>query len=332
MGFLDRRPFSASEPDGRALLAALLAIYDQGPAVRELVLAAGLRPAEFSWTSPMSQVWPEILRKAANQGRLRRLITEVARDPGSAAYDVIARLVAEPAEIQPSEQPEPASAPARTGKPVASWPFDLLTYYSPSGFMGDIGDIKKDEEPGNDLVRMMYEAKRRGPHEWDHKYIAGKINPRPCRFAGIMLLDGDWGRTPRGYDLRGSSKISWEARSLIGIMFVRFLAGGVDWIWDEKAKSKAAAPYPDSLPLLQLGQPELAEQWQRFEFPLDKNVRAADLRAVIAPFGWIISLDSNQGHDPPGMFILEVRNISYEAAVPSLPETAESPPELPYVT
>ena len=98
MGFLDRGPFDATDPDGRALLEALLAVYDQVPSVREFVLAAGLRTADFPLWAPMSQVWPDVLRKAASQGLLRRLITAVARDPGSVAYDVIARLAAEPVE------------------------------------------------------------------------------------------------------------------------------------------------------------------------------------------------------------------------------------------
>ena len=98
MGFLDRGPFDATDPDGRALLEALLAVYDQVPSVREFVLAAGLRTADFPLSAPMSQVWPDVLRKAASQGLLRRLITAVARDPGSVAYDVIARLAAEPVE------------------------------------------------------------------------------------------------------------------------------------------------------------------------------------------------------------------------------------------
>jgi hypothetical protein len=202
----------------------------------------------------------------------------------------------------------------RIGKPVASKPVDLLTFYSPSGLMGDIGDITWDEEPGNHLVRMTYDAKGRGPHEWDLKYIGGKLNSSQCRFAGIMLLDGDWGRTAgAGYDLRGSTVISWEARSLSGNVWVRFVAGGVNWVWDEKTGVKVPAPFPESLPDLQLGEHDLTGQWQHFEFPLDGNVRPADLRLVEAPFGWEISLNSNMGENgqPRTFFIIEVRNISY---------------------
>ena len=210
--------------------------------------------------------------------------------------------------------PRVPPSPGRIGKPVGVKPIDLLRYYSQRGFMGDIGDITKAEEPESHLVRMTYEAKGREPHEWEYKYIDGKINPNPCRFAGIMLIDGDWGRTPgAGYDLRGFTTISWEARSLSGSVFVRFVAGGANWVWSEKTRTIVGAPYPDSLPNLQLGEPELTGQWRHFEFHLAKNTTAADLQAVVAPFGWIISLDSNQGnHGQPGKFVIEVRNISYE--------------------
>jgi hypothetical protein len=230
---------------------------------------------------------------------------------------------------QPGAAPEPgptktvssipsinvSTPPVRIGKPVgANKPIDLLNYYSPSGFMGDIGDITKGEEPGNHLVRMTYVAKGNGPHEWDNKYSYGKLNPKPSWFAGIMLLDGDWGQTRgAGYNLRHFTTISWEARSLSGNVFVQFVAGGANWMWDEKTGTKVGAPYPDSLPNLQLGEEELTGQWQHFEFPLNKNATPADLQAVVAPFGWIISLDSNEGdHGQPSKFVIEVRNISYE--------------------
>ncbi len=105
MGFLDRQPFDGTDPDGRALLAALRAVYDQAPAVRELVLAAGMRPADFPWTAPMSQVWPEVLRRAAASGRLRDLVATVAEDQGTTAYEVIARLVTESAEEATTQAP-----------------------------------------------------------------------------------------------------------------------------------------------------------------------------------------------------------------------------------
>lgn len=223
--------------------------------------------------------------------------------------------VARPAASQTIPPTTASTSPARIGKLVASKPVDLLTLYSPSGLMGDTGDVTWAEEPGNHLVRMTYEARGRGPHEWEYKYLAGKINSQRCGFAGIVLLDGDWGRTAgAGYDLRGSTMISWEARSLDGNVFVQFLLGSESWVWDEKTGVQVNAPYPGSLLSRQLEEPELTGQWQRFTYRLDKNVSTAELQAVIAPFGWIIKLGSNKDDhgQPRTSFTIEVRKISYE--------------------
>ncbi|MDT0549691.1 MULTISPECIES: effector-associated domain EAD1-containing protein [Streptomyces] len=108
MSLLDNAPFAADDPQARELLAALLTAYDQGPEVRAFVLAAGMRAAEFAWTGPMAEVWPRVLRRAADQGRLRRLVGVIAEDPNSAAYGIIARLAATP-PITASAAPAPLS-------------------------------------------------------------------------------------------------------------------------------------------------------------------------------------------------------------------------------
>lgn len=97
MGFLDRRPFPASEPDGKELLDALMKAYWKSSAVVAFVQNAGLPLARFRWDATMDEVWPDVLSLAADRGRLRVLVTAVAGDPNSAAYTVIARLVEEPA-------------------------------------------------------------------------------------------------------------------------------------------------------------------------------------------------------------------------------------------
>src|ERR1700722_7323036 len=103
MGFLDRREFGASEPDGRELLQALLTVYDREVPVRQFVLAAGMQSALFSWSLPMAEVWRDVRRIAASQGALGRLISAVAADPGCAAYPVFARLVSEPTDEDPQQ-------------------------------------------------------------------------------------------------------------------------------------------------------------------------------------------------------------------------------------
>jgi tetratricopeptide (TPR) repeat protein len=166
MSFLDQRPFNASGPDGKALLAALLAAYDREAAVRELVLAAGLRAADFPWSAPMSQVWPQVLRKAADQGLLRRLISEVAEDPGSAAYEVFSRLAAEPTAraglLLPERKPE--SGTGLTAADAVSSRLDYLAQVeriAPPKLPGLIGRETELAE----LARFCIEPTR-GPYTW----------------------------------------------------------------------------------------------------------------------------------------------------------------------
>ena len=56
----------------------------------------------------MSEVWPEVLRKAADRRLLRPLVTIIGSDPDTVTYEVIARLVAEP-----TGEPLPLSAEGR---------------------------------------------------------------------------------------------------------------------------------------------------------------------------------------------------------------------------
>jgi hypothetical protein len=123
----------------------------------------------------------------------------------------------------------------RMGKPIGDKePFDVYGSYDPRGFMGDTGDITIEEEPNNRLVRFRYDAHGREPHEWEYKYLDdGTKNAQLCKFAGVMFLDGNWGKTDGGYDLRGKRKLGWQARSLSGMVNVQFLAGGVAWVWDK---------------------------------------------------------------------------------------------------
>jgi Effector-associated domain 1 len=126
-GFVDRRPFDPADPDGQALLKALVTVYNQVDDVRDFVRAAGLGLADFSWTQPMSHVWREILRQAADRGLLRRLVTVIAGHGGAAGYDVITRLAAEaaghataqeaPAEGTVHDSSAPRPRPAQPGGP-----------------------------------------------------------------------------------------------------------------------------------------------------------------------------------------------------------------------
>jgi len=208
----------------------------------------------------------------------------------------------------------------RTGKSTGlSASFAVYPNYNPSGYVGDIGDIKSvAKEPGG-LVRFTYEAKGRGPHEWEYKYLDdGSLNPAPCKFAGVLYLDppNNFGTDPRGgFDLRGRHMLTWKARSLNGSVYVEFVIGGVTWMWDEKTHTRVEVPYPESLPRTSLGIIKLTETWQTFHYDLSA-LSQDELRDVVAGFGWVITWDSNgvqfTGSGQPTTFTIEIQDIAYE--------------------
>jgi nucleoside phosphorylase len=188
--------------------------------------------------------------------------------------------------------------------------FDVYQHYDAKGLVGDIGDIGKDEDVSQRRVRFIYNAAGMEPHEWDLKYINGKPNPNPARFAGIMFLSG-WGTEPGGYDLRGRTRVAWQARSVGGPVSVEFIAGGVMWVWNEEVGQKVGVPYPDSMRRITLAEVELNDTWQAFS--ADLPVPVEELRAVVAPFGWVVKWDANGVSAlSPRTLVLEIREIFYE--------------------
>jgi hypothetical protein len=213
--------------------------------------------------------------------------------------------------------PTPTPTP-RTGKSTdPSAPFAVYPNYDPSGYVGDIGDLRVTEETG--LVHFVYTTNRKGPHEWEWKYLDdGTLNPNPCKFAGVLYLNppNDWGRKDPhgGFDLRGRKTLTWKARSLSGPVYVKFVIGGVTWQWDGQTHTKVAVPYPDSMPWTPLGIPKLTSTWQTFTYDLSA-LPPDDLRAVVAGFGWEISWDNalqGTGSEQPQTFIIEIQDIFYQ--------------------
>jgi hypothetical protein len=97
MGFLDELPYRFDDPRGRRLLADLLQIFNaHEPTVRQFVEAAGVSLHAIGWTSIMGDVWPDVLRVAAQQRKLRTLVEVVARSDDGAGIDFLHILLAEP--------------------------------------------------------------------------------------------------------------------------------------------------------------------------------------------------------------------------------------------
>jgi hypothetical protein len=129
-----------------------------------------------------------------------------------------------------------------------------------------------------------------------------------------MFLSGSVEHDPRaGFDLRGRRAIRWEARSLSGKAYVQFVAGGMTWRWDERAKEQVDVRYPDSMPSLKLSEQRLDSNWRRFRVPLD--IADENLSAVVGSFGFLVEWTANNVDDrQPRAFVIEVRNILYEGA------------------
>jgi len=202
--------------------------------------------------------------------------------------------------------------------------FNVMANYHPSGFMGDIGDLKPPARMAG-MDRFIYEPMGMGPHEWEYKYVEGALNEKPAQFAGIMYLSppGNFGTDPNGgHDLADVADVlRWDARSIEQDVHVEFLIGGITWVWDELARKKVQAPYPDSLPNTSLGAKKLTPQWRTFEVDLRERGRVrGDFRRTIGGFGWVITWAANgleatdDGLEPTEKktFTIELRNICYE--------------------
>jgi len=201
--------------------------------------------------------------------------------------------------------------------------FSVSDGYHPSGKMGDIGDVDVLRIAGSD--QFIYEVMGRGPHEGDWKYVNGELNDRAAQFGGVMYLHppNNWGTDPNGgRDLHQTrDTIAWEARSLDQEVYVEFVIGGVNWIWDEEQCKKKGAPHPDSMPYTRLVVKKLTADWQSFEEDLkEKGLKEEDFKKVIGGFGWVISwppngirsINEGKAPDVVKKFQIEIRDIRYE--------------------
>jgi hypothetical protein len=202
--------------------------------------------------------------------------------------------------------------------------FSISKAYHPTGKMGDIGDVGILRAAGED--QFNYETIGRGPHEWEWKYIDGELNDQPAQFGGVMYLQPPsvWGTDPNGgRDLRRAGRvIKWEARSDREEVYVEFVIGGINWMWDNKQHQRVTAPYPDSMPRTSLGTKRLANDWQDFRVDLREQGLEWDeyFSRVIGGFGWVISWAPNgiswnekeKRPDTVKKFEIQIRNIRFE--------------------
>ncbi|MFH2136921.1 MAG: hypothetical protein ABII88_00245 [Candidatus Omnitrophota bacterium] len=146
---------------------------------------------------------------------------------------------------------------------------DRNNHYIPSGWMGDYGDIKMNdnykENPhsGKTSIQFNYSAKGKQGANW-----CGVAWQNPAN---------NWGEKDGGKDLRGATKLTFWARGELGnerILEVKF--GGI------------GGTYADS-DSVGIGPVDLTAEWKQYTIDLAD----CDLSYIIGGFCWSTSADAN---------------------------------------
>jgi hypothetical protein len=149
----------------------------------------------------------------------------------------------------------------------ADWGSDL-NHYVPEGWMGDISDIKFDDN---------YRLDSKRPNVIQITYTPGGSN----QWAGIYWWDppgGNFGEKDGGFDLSCATKLTFWARGEIGGEKGEFKVGGIK------------DTYQDSLqPAFSTGPITLTNEWVQYTLDLTGK----DLRHIIGGFVWVTNKPSN---------------------------------------
>lgn len=156
-------------------------------------------------------------------------------------------------------------------------------HFSPSGYMGDTGDIRIDrawtENPhsGATSIQITYTA------EGKESTRCGGYRP-PCKWAGVYWQEppNNWGTNAvwqgQGYDLSGYRRVAFWARADAPVR-VEFKVGGI------------IGAYGDSLAYPRGILAALNGEWQEFEIDLE----GADLSHIIGGFAWVATWEECPG-------------------------------------
>ena len=142
-------------------------------------------------------------------------------------------------------------------------------HYTPSGWMGDFGDIKLNEQylqgphGGSTCVQAVYTSKGTQGARWAGVYWQNPAN--------------NWGTRPGGYDLTGAKKLTFWARGEKGGERIEeFKLGGIT---GEYADSDVAG----------IGPVVLTNEWQAYTIDLEGK----DLSSISGGFCWVANADNN---------------------------------------
>jgi len=209
--------------------------------------------------------------------------TKLVRQEAAVAPGVTAEPVAIPKApaAAPAEEfavPAPvAAAPegALAGK-KATLPFRVYTdstardnHYAPSGWMGDYGDLKLNENyktnphSGKTCIEIKYSAKGTQGAGWTGIYWQNPPN--------------NWGTVKGGgFDIRGATRLTFWVRGAKGGEVAEFKMGGI------------TGEYADS-DMATTGSVELTSEWKQYQIDLS----GLDLSYISGGFVWVTSSMDN---------------------------------------
>ncbi|MFA5099650.1 MAG: hypothetical protein WC547_02060 [Candidatus Omnitrophota bacterium] len=165
-------------------------------------------------------------------------------------------------------------------------------HYVPSGWMGDVGDIKMNDQAtgnpysGTTCIEFTYTAKKSQGQGWSGVFWQNPPN--------------NWGSKKGGFDLTGMTKLTFWARGAKGGEVLQKIAvGGIKGTYGDSATVES-------------GPIELTDTWKQYTI----NLVGKDLSYISGGFNWVITAD----HNPEGAKFF-IDDIAFEADAAMKPET-----------
>jgi len=164
-------------------------------------------------------------------------------------------------------------------------------HFAPSGWMGDVGDVKLNDQfmenphGGSTCLQFVYSAKKSAGNGWVGVYWQNPAN--------------NWGSKKGGFDLTGMTKVTFWARGAKGGEVIqKFVIGGVKGTYSDSAT-------------VEMGPVELTDTWKEYTI----NLAGKDLTYISGGFGWVTTSDLN----PEGATFY-IDDIKFESDAAMKPE------------
>ncbi|MFH0855268.1 MAG: hypothetical protein V1869_01945 [Candidatus Omnitrophota bacterium] len=175
-----------------------------------------------------------------------------------------------------------------------------VNHYIPSGWMGDYGDIKMNDQSadnpksGATSIQFIYSGKKSQGQGWAGVYWQNPAN--------------NWGNKKGGFDLSGMNKLTFWARGAKGGEVIqKVMVGGIK------------GTYPDTA-MVEMGPIELTDAWKQYTV----NLSGKDISYINGGFGWTTTADLN----PEGATFY-IDDIKFESD-PALKPEGRKQEEMPF--